>query len=61
MVHLECRVVDEDVYLAELVDGGVDDVPAVLRVGDLAVDEYGAAAGLLDVLRGVLGILVPSR
>ncbi len=56
--HLVGGVVHEDVDLAERFYGGGDDVPAVLGIGDVAADEDGFAARLLDEPGRVLGVAV---
>src|SRR6185437_5774267 len=55
--HLVCGVAHQHVDAPELVHGPRDDVPAVLRLGQVATDEHGAAPGLLDEL-GDLGRVV---
>ena len=57
-VLLEGGVVDEDVELAEFLDGLLDRVLAEFGVGDIAGEENAAAAFLLDSLLGLLGVLV---
>src|SRR4051794_32164013 len=56
--HLERRVADEDVHPAELLDGLRDHGPAVGGVREVAGDQDGLLAGLLDPRRGVLRVLV---
>ena len=46
--HLEGGVVDEDVEAAELAHGPLDQLPAVLRVADVACDRDALPARLLD-------------
>ena len=50
------RVVDQDVDGAELLDHAVDGLLHLITVGDVALDRRGAAAELLDLLRGRLGV-----
>ena len=57
-VLLEGGVVDEDVELAEFVDGLLYRVLAEFGVGDIAGEENATAAFLLDSLLGLLGVLV---
>ena len=50
------RVVDQDVDRAELLDDAIDGFLHLLAVRDVALDRRGAAAHLLDLLRGRLGV-----
>jgi hypothetical protein len=54
--HLVGRVVHQDVYVPELVDGVLDQELALGLVADVARHLDGLAAGLLDDASGLLGI-----
>ena len=54
-------VVDEDVDRAELLDRACDRRVHLLAVGHVALDRSGAAAELLDLARGRLGVDDPLR
>ena len=56
--HLERGVADQHVDPAELLDGPGDDRAAVRGLADVAGDEDGLAAGLLDPGRRLLGVVV---
>src|SRR3712207_5369377 len=58
VAHLEGRVVDQDVDLAELLDRLRDDRLLVGAVGEVTRHQHALPAGLPDVLRGVLSVLV---
>ena len=46
-------VAHQNVHAAELIDRALDDVPAVLRICNVALHRYGTSTGLLDVAGGV--------
>src|SRR5215211_2918745 len=54
--HLVGRVVDEDIYLAELVDGPLDELFAVGLIGHVSRHLYGLAARVFDGLRRLCGV-----
>ena len=56
--HLEGGVVDQHVDAAELAGGLVDDGPAVFSPGEVAGDQYGPGAGLLDQGGGLPDVVV---
>jgi hypothetical protein len=56
--HLEGGVVDEHVEAAELVDGALDQLPAVRLVADVAAHDHGPPPGVLDEPARLLGVLV---
>src|SRR5215218_4842713 len=54
--HLEGSVTHQDVNAAKLIDGRLNDVPAVLRICHVALDQYGASTCLLNIALSVLGV-----
>ena len=58
MSHLVGGVVHQDVDPAEFLDSSRDDVTAMLRIGYVASDEDGPAAGILDEPGGLLRVVV---
>ena len=56
VAHLEGGVAHQDVQSAKLIDRGLNDVPAMLRIGNVALHQYRTSTGLLDIALGVLGV-----
>ena len=50
--------VDEDVDLSELADRGLDDLTAMVRVGNIAGDQYTLPSRLFDQALGLVGVVM---